>query len=122
MEEIEAIEEMIDEAIYAHSRWKTRLKNMIQSGQSDVALSAIKSPHQCQFGRWLDSSKKAKKSKYYNEVTKLHAKFHERAAEVAGLATSGQAEEASKKMEMGSQFSKTSAKLVNILADWREQL
>ena len=116
------IKETIDEAIYAHSRWKTRLKNMINSGQSDVPLKNIRDPHHCQFGQWLGSSTEAKKSKYYNEVIKLHVKFHEKAAEVAGLAISGQSESAKHKMEIGSVFSKTSAKLVNILADWKGNL
>jgi len=119
---MEDIEETIDEAIYAHSRWKMRLKKMIDSGLSEVPISTIKSSNHCQFGQWLDSSKDAKKSKYYKEVFKLHAKFHEKAAEVATLAIDGQAEEATKKMGMGSQFSKTSAKLVNILADWKSKV
>jgi len=119
---MEEIEETIDEAIYAHSRWKTRLKNMINSGRSDVPVSNIRNPHHCQFGKWLDSSKEAKKSSYYTEVIKLHKQFHENAAEVAGLAISGQTIEATHKMEIGSTFSKTSAKLVNILADWKSKL
>lgn len=94
----------------------------VLSGQSDMPLRNIRNPHHCQFGKWLDSSKIAKKSKHYNEVNTLHIEFHERAAEVAGLAISGQSKSATHKMEIGSEFSKTSAKLVNILADWKSDL
>jgi hypothetical protein len=112
----------IDEAIYAHSRWKMRLRGIIQSGQSEVSLLIIRSPHECQFGEWLDSSKDAKKSSYYQRVSSIHAQFHEEAAEVAKLALNGLAEEANKKMEMGSKFSEISAKLVNVLAEWKNSL
>jgi hypothetical protein len=112
----------IDEAIYAHSRWKTRLKNIIHSGESDVPLLIIGNPHECQFGKWLDSDKDAKKSSYYSQVNKLHTEFHEEASEVAKLALSGLAREANEKMEMGSKFSELSAKLVNILAEWKGSL
>lgn len=115
-------ETAIDEAIYAHSRWKMRLKNIIQSGQTDVPLLIIKNPNECQFGKWLNSDKEAKKSSYYQQVNELHAKFHEEAAEVVKLALSGLAKEAAEKMEMGSKFSELSAKLVNILAEWRNSL
>ena len=114
--------ETLDEAIFTHSRWKTRLKKMIESGQSEVALGTIGDPHHCQFGKWLDSSKGAQKSKYHSEVNRLHSEFHKNAAEVASLAITGQAKEATHRMELGSTFSKTSAQLVNILADWKDKL
>ena len=112
----------IDEAIYAHSRWKVQLRNIIQNGQSDMPLSVIRNPHECRFGEWLDSNKDAKNSSYYQQVKVIHAEFHEEAAEVAKLALCGLVEEANEKMDMGSKFSEISAKLVNLLAEWKDSL
>jgi hypothetical protein len=104
--------ETIDKVIWAHSRWKVRLKQAIETGKSDFNVENTRNPCACEFGQWLDSED-GKKLPDYDTIVELHNEFHGEAATILGLALKGSAREATAKMQMGSKFNQLTAKLVN---------
>jgi hypothetical protein len=112
----------IDKAIAAHTKWKTRLTEAIESGKLDTPLATVASDHQCDFGRWLYGNTidgGHKDTTHYEEVKQLHASFHQAAARVAEMATAGKATDARKLMEPSGDFTDRSVKLVRSLLAWK---
>ena len=90
-------EREITSAIGAHSVWKSHLKEAVSSGNLDVPLETIAADDACQFGRWLVTVAAEARTTYAQQhalVKGRHAHFHERAARVAELATTGHREKA----------------------------
>lgn len=110
------MKETIEKAIWAHSRWKSHLKQAIETGKSHATIEDVRNPHTCAFGEWLDS-KEGKRLPDYSEVYELHTAFHEEASHILSLALAGKASEATVKMQVGSHFNQLTAKLVNRLAE-----
>ena len=110
------MKETIDKAIWAHSRWKTHLKQAIETGQSHFTVAEVQNPHNCAFGQWLDS-KEGQGLKDYSEIVELHSTFHQEASQILSLALAGLTREATAKMQLGSDFNQKTAKLVNKLAE-----
>lgn len=106
----------IDKVIWAHSRWKTHLKQAIETGKCDFNVENSSNPHACEFGQWLDSID-GKNLPDYDTIVKLHNGFHREAANILDLALNGNAREATAKMQMGSKFNQLTAKLVNGLVE-----
>jgi len=109
----------IGEAIVAHSRWKHHLKKAIDTGESEFHVETAQSSHLCPFGKWLDSEE-GKSLPHYDEIYELHHKFHIQAANILNLALNQQSNEAETQLAFGSDFSKTSAKLVNKLGELKK--
>ncbi len=107
-------EETVDKAIWAHSRWKSHLQSAIVNGQSEFSVKEARDPRSCQFGKWLYSAE-GKELPNLKEVIDLHEKFHVEAAKVLTLAITGHAEEAKAKLQLGSDFSRLTARLVEAL-------
>ncbi|MDM8559428.1 CZB domain-containing protein [Candidatus Parabeggiatoa sp. HSG14] len=112
------MKETIDKAIVAHSRWKIHLKNAIKTGKCNSTVEEVQNSHACKLGEWLDSAA-GKALPSYQELFELHREFHQEASHVLHLALTGQKSEATEKMDLGSQFSQLTAKLVNKLAEVR---
>ena len=107
--------EKIGKAIVAHSRWKQHLRKAIDTGESEFSVDTAQSPHLCEFGIWLESED-GKSLPDYNEIYELHKRFHLEAARILNLALKGHSNDAETLLAFGSDFSKTSAKLVNKLS------
>jgi hypothetical protein len=114
--------ERFDEAILAHSSWKKRLKKAIEAAGSDeLRLKEAKDSHNCPFGQWLHSEA-SKKLPHRTELITLHDEFHREAERVLQLALQGKKGEAAGLTALGSPFSQLTAKLVNKLAEIRDDL
>ena len=114
--------EELDKAIGAHGMWKTRLKQAIATGQSEVSVATIQQDNQCAFGKWLYGttlSSQDKTSSHYKNVRQLHAQFHETAARVASLALSGKKVEAEAMMAIGGEYAAVSGKLTQAMIEWK---
>jgi hypothetical protein len=115
--------EQIRNAIVAHSRWKARLRQAIDSGKSEWKAESVRPDNLCDFGKWLHSvSPTEKTTERWRKVRDLHSEFHKEAARVLTLALSGQKAEAEKAFALGSHFSKTSADLTMTLVAWRDSI
>ena len=112
----QAIEKAIEQAIFAHSRWKVHLKQAIETGKSDFNVKDTSNPHACAFGEWLDSED-GKTLPGHDTIAELHEEFHIEASNILALALRGSASEATAKMQIGSKFSQSTARLVNALAE-----
>lgn len=115
--------EEIDKAIGAHGMWKTRLKQAIETGKSEVSVETIRQDNQCNFGKWLYGSTLSaadKSSAQYKTVRELHAEFHKCAARVTDLAVTGSKGEADRMLAFGGEFTTVSSRLTAAMMEWKK--
>lgn len=122
MSNAEMVQE-INSAIGAHGAWKLKLRVAITTGTSEVAPEKVCKDDRCPFGRWiygptLDSMTRA--GKPYQVVRRLHAEFHQSAADVLRLALAARKADADA-MFQGT-FAERSDKLVRALTKWKGEL
>jgi methyl-accepting chemotaxis protein len=114
---------LLDHAIAAHSKWKFRLRDAIQSGQSEWTVETVRKDDQCAFGQWLKTMPLADRMSHeWKEARELHTQFHQAAADVLALALSGQRGPATAAMAPGGAFSHVSSQLVTQLTHWKKKL
>ena len=103
-----SIHEEITNAISAHGAWKHKLRKAIDSGTSESTPDKVKMDNNCSFGKWLHEriEPSAKSSPFYDEVVKLHARFHAAAGEILALAIDGQKDKANELMGATKDFSR----------------
>jgi hypothetical protein len=112
--------EAIDAALSAHALWKKRLRDAVDTEQSEFKPDLVKKDNACQFGQWLYGLSDADKaSESYSKVKSLHADFHRVAGEILELALAGKKAEAIGKLEYGGQYGSASGALVLALNDWK---
>jgi Chemoreceptor zinc-binding domain len=72
----------IEDAIQAHGAWKTKFRDYL-SGKTAIDLDTVGESDCCKLGKWLEQEgRKLLPQKNHEEICKLHAKFHQAAAEV----------------------------------------
>lgn len=115
----------INNAIAAHGRWKTHLRQAMETGKSERKAEAVRSDNLCEFGKWLETCSTADKAtERWRRIRELHAEFHKEAARVLALALAlaGRKSEAEATLALGSHFSKISADLTLALVAWKDSL
>lgn len=109
----------IKKAIGAHGLWKTKLRNAVEAGKHEFKVDVVRQDNQCEFGKWLATvHPSAAEAPHMKKVSELHSKFHSEAANVLKLVDLGQADAASKALDHGSTFEKTTTALTLSLLDW----
>jgi Chemoreceptor zinc-binding domain len=112
----------IDRAIAAHARWKSHLRQAIETGKSEWTSEGVRLDNLCEFGRWLQERSPAEKAAdQFRTVRDLHAQFHLEASRVLELALAGHREQAAAAMAIGSPFATVSSKLTTALTAWKKQ-
>lgn len=117
--------DMIQKAIAAHASWKARLRTAVDTGKFDVTPAVVRTDNRCEFGKWLygpDFTAAEKETQNYRTAIELHTKFHQEAANVVDLATSGRKSEAEQAISMEGSYSKASSALTKELVQWRLKL
>lgn len=115
--------ETLDHAIVAHSKWKLRLREAIDTGKSSWQVREVRGDKSCEFGQWLAALPLTQKfATRAEKVRSLHAEFHVLAAEVLETALVGRKAEASGLIALGSRFSVVSSDLVMAITAWQEDL
>ncbi len=118
--------EAINNAIAAHGKWKTRLRQAIEKGDIEFDIEKAGTDNNCDFGKWLYSesiSPEEKKTDYYNRVKTLHAEFHRSIQAAANLLSTGKKAEALQTVnDLNGVFNKISVSLVLLLSEWRDSL
>lgn len=112
----------ISNAIGAHGAWKMRLRKAIATRASDLNPMEVRCDDRCEFGKWLygaDIDAATKAGMPYQVVQRLHAEFHQAAAEVIDAATHAQDDLAAALME--EDFTPKSDKLVRALTKWKRE-
>ena len=108
------------DALAAHAKWKTHLKNAIETGGSEFSVATVARDDQCAFGKWLygPGAPDAGRSHHYGACKSAHANFHVAAAEVLGLALSGRRADAEAKLGVTGAFARHSATVSSELLSW----
>ncbi len=117
--------EMIQKAIATHAKWKARLRTAVSTGEFDVTPAVVRADNRCEFGKWLygpDFAAADKETQNYRAAADLHAKFHQEAAKIVELATSGNKDEAERAMGLEGSYTKASSALTRELVRWRVSL
>lgn len=113
----------INKAIGAHGMWKQRLRQAVDSGQSEFTVERVRPDNQCEFGKWLHALPPTDKiSVNWKSVQELHAKFHTEAARVLELALKGQKQKADEGLSPDSGFAKVSLELTSAMMKWKGSL
>lgn len=113
----------IEQAINSHALWMSRLRQAILDAQSLIDVEAIRADDQCEFGKWLYGSRLSdddRASRYYQDVNRLHAEFHQAAARVVELAASGKTRDAYELLY--GDYITMSGRLAIAMRAWRDQL
>ncbi len=104
-----------DEAIAAHSKWKTRLKAQI-NGSEEVDPVKLSKDDQCPLGQWLyGEGKRYSSHPQFPKLKAAHAKFHECAGKVASLSKAGHKADALSELE-GPAYKGASTEVVMTIA------
>lgn len=103
--------EFIDKAVTAHSLWRSKLRDAINTGvvpdENTVGVDNL-----CDLGKWIyGEGVKYSSLPEYAEVKSLHQKFHQTAGATIRLIKSGKKPEALKSLDAGD-FSQASNAVV----------
>jgi hypothetical protein len=113
----------IDRAIAAHAKWKSHLRQAIDTGMSEWTVERVRPDVLCEFGSWLHNLPISERmTEHFRVVRDLHAKFHQEAADVLDLALSGSRDKATAAMAIGSPFATVSSKLTAAMTAWKKAL
>lgn len=119
----EDIISQINKAIVTHSRWKLRLQNALETYSSEFEIDFVKSPHNCDFGKWLDAEKDhLNKFPEYAQVYDIHARVHQETEKVIQLLLDGHVADAKNAIATGSHFKIISSELTKIMTQWKNSL
>lgn len=87
----------IEEAIGKHVAWMSLIREAVLEAPTGIDVESIRADDRCEFGQWLYASHwlpEERATEDYQDVLRVHAAFHDLAAEVAMLAASGRVVEA----------------------------
>lgn len=103
-----------NDAILAHSRWKTLLTTYLQKPDNSINVGDLQVDNKCDLGRWIhtEGSKFAALPEYA-ALKASHAKFHQAAAGVVKKANAGLPVKAETELGLGSEFGLASMAVVN---------
>lgn len=112
--------DQVQKALVAHSAWKVRLAQAIETGGSEFSPKIVRRDDQCALGKWLYSEiAPTLRGDNYEKVRALHAEFHLAAAGVLTLALEGRKAEAQAAMFTVQDFGRASTRLTIALDAWR---
>jgi methyl-accepting chemotaxis protein len=93
--------EMMASALEAHRAWGTRLRQAIDTGTSSMSVEEAGEDDRCGFGKWLHGpgSFRDRDPERWQQLHDLHEQFHRHASKILALATSGQARQATERLQ-----------------------
>lgn len=113
----------INDAIRAHSQWKTKLAAYLSKPDHSLNPSTVGADNQCVLGQWLHGEgRKHAKLPEYSKLVSDHAHFHKAAANVIRKADSGQSVAHEVALGSHSEFTSASAGVVQSLMAMRAKL
>jgi len=111
-----------DQAIAAHSAWKTKLKAYLNKPDGSLKPADIQSDRKCPLGQWIHGeAAQWIGNAAYSELKMQHARFHAAAAALVRKADAGQP--VSEELALGSEsdFTKTTSAVVAAIVRMRDE-
>ena len=109
----------IYQAIVAHTAWKKRLREIIDTGENVYDINS----ESCEFSKLLNEH--ADELGVHDccpKIVDLHNEFHKEAAKIIQFALNGQQQEANEAIEYGRDFDNISQELVKNLIVWHDDV
>lgn len=99
----------LNDALNAHTDWKIRLRRAI-SERATLDVDLVARDDACDLGAWLHGAARERFGPLpaYVECVRAHARFHLRAAEVAGVINAGDHARAERMLGAGSAYAAAS--------------
>jgi hypothetical protein len=111
-----------DQAIRAHSNWKTRLRNYIRNPDRSMVASEVARDDVCELGCWIRGhGQSLARLPAFPKLQSAHAEFHRAAAEIIVRANAGDHMDDSVTFGATSQFGLKSMEVVEGLLRLRQQ-
>ncbi len=97
----------------AHVQWFQHLRRAVETGESGMAVSVVAADSECEFGKWVHSELPGSCPELLREeITRIHAEFHQMAAAILALAREGRQADARTRLGGGSPLADVSRRLV----------
>jgi hypothetical protein len=102
-----------ESVVKAHVQWFQHLRRAVETGESSMALAVVAADTECEFGKWVHSELPGSCPEHLREeITLLHAEFHQMAAAILALAQDGRQADARSRLGGGSPLADVSRRLV----------
>lgn len=115
----------IEQAIYAHSAWKQRLREAAEGAPLELSAGDICRDDKCTFGRWIHAAEtraELEGDADYALARELHAEFHRIAGAIAFQIEAGELDEARRSLEVRTEYDRKTRALIVHMANWRGKL
>ena len=105
-----------DEAIKAHTAWKTRLASYLSKPDHSLIASVVAADDKCDLGRWIggEGTKYSKLPEFAHLKTD-HTRFHKAAGEIVKKADSGKSMTEEVALGSRSEYAAASTAVINAL-------
>ncbi|MBI5169160.1 MAG: CZB domain-containing protein [Candidatus Eisenbacteria bacterium] len=111
----------LEEAIEAHHDWREALEHGIATRDWQHSYTEVACDECCKLGRWLhQAADEVRADAAWQRVHDAHVLFHHEASEVVKLAQTDRMKEAVEALWPGSKFERASARLLELLQEWRD--
>lgn len=105
-----------DDAVTAHTKWKIRLRAVIDGQGEKLDSAVVAKDDQCDLGRWIHGAGATNKHHdSYRKLKDAHARFHQCASKVVTLANQGKKTEAETLMGATGEFAKLSSETITAI-------
>lgn len=113
----------LSDAVNAHTDWKIGLRGAI-SDRASLDVGTIARDDCCEFGGWLHGAARERFGSLpaHQECVAAHARFHLRAAEVAGAINAGEYSKAERMLDAGTRYALASRAIVLCIEALRLQV
>ena len=114
---------LLERAVDAHTRWKTRLRVMLDGGGEKLDRVQVAKDYACDLGKWIHGpGDKHKNLPTYRSLKESHAKFHRCASEVVKKYQEGDKPGAEKMLAAGGAFLAASSATVSAIRTLEKDL
>jgi hypothetical protein len=112
-----------DQAITAHSQWKTKLSNYLSHRDGTLKAADAGSDNKCVLGKWIHGEGAQYSSlAEFSKLKAEHAHFHKEVAEIIRKADSGKPFQADVEVGPKSEFGRASTATIIAIAALRKRV
>jgi methyl-accepting chemotaxis protein len=112
-----------DKMVLAHSRWKSRLRNVVQSNEV-IDIASSERDDQCDLGRWLVADgRQYEQLRAFQDLKAIHTRFHSSVGAALRKLQSCSPQEGTDMLDpVKSEFGRASSACINAIAALRQAI